>query len=214
MTPAEAVAHVCEADKCSADAAKKIIQFALDEHKIPKEWTDSQPQFLENSYNYYQGLEFPGPEIDRRFAGVKITNWDTGTAHDLVRRNQNAQSKAKAEKAREKASKPLLEEQRPVLLLRAGIEGIWPTNTANTRRELSPRAERKSAAEKKKAKTEKILEAAQKLISSDNAPAQITWLKFNEKVRTEVWGTGKGPIPRGYSDDTIENLVRPFLEGK
>ena len=125
MTPAEAVAHVCEADKCSADAAKKIIQLALDEGKIPAEPADRKPRFLENSYNYYQGLEFPGPEIARRFSGVTITNWDTGTAPRFIDGLAGLLAAAHEARRTEKTPEIPNTEDKEVLLLRAAIESIW-----------------------------------------------------------------------------------------
>lgn len=220
MTPSEAVAHVCEAEHCLAEEAHKQILQALTDDNIKARWGDIEPIDDDSDYYADEGKGFrsriPAYGSQGLYWNDTLIYWDTGMTicPDTERANSVRQYDAK----RDGNDNPTpLNELRPLLLRRESVEGIWKLDVSAKTLKAKPKVidqPPKSKADKKAEKDKKILEAAQKLIDTNNSPAQITWLKFNEKVRTEIWGTGKGPIPRGYKDDTIENLVRPFLEGK
>ena len=217
MTPSEAVAHVCEAEHCLAEEAHKQILEALTDDNIKARWGDIEPIDDDSDYYADEGKGFKSHIPEYGSHGVywndTLIYWDTGMT--FCRDTERANSVRESDARRDGNDKPtLLNELRPLLLHRQSVEGIWKLDVSANTLKAKPKVigqPSKGKDAKKDEKDNKIKEAAQKLIDSSNAPAQITWDKFCEKVRLELGFLPSAPISHGYGDDTIKNLIRPLL---
>ena len=217
MTPSETLAHICATERCPPKEAQRQIRHALADAKLILRWADSKPIAYYKSGRAKFGMDQPPKEPDaiqnedHDWLKAKI-DWDSGKTHDPQAHFLNKMRRMGAERAG--TTPHQWDAERLLLLLKSSVMKLWPIPTMSTIQNAPAKAAPKGNADKKAEKDKNILEAAQELIDGNNSPAQITWPKFCEKVRGELGIDAKGPIPRGYGDDTIENLIRPFLEGK
>ena len=183
-----ALARVVALDKCDDFQGQCQILDALEDGNIWNIWGDIEPLPPFNGWDAEFGGDYPpwGGGLDNWLWSYAEINWVTGMVLDHRLDNK----------------------ERPVLLWKESVENLWP------KPEAAPNSKAEKTSKKTKAKAETIREAAKKLIDSNNGPGQIGWGEFRKKVREELGFPSSRPIPRGYGDDTIENLVRPLLEVK
>ena len=126
ITPKEAVAHVCKVERCNPTEAQDQILLALTDENIGTRWGDAVP------VGYYKNgqAKFGADSVlwgaDPYCWADTIINWDTGTTFDPRRENINFDRRATAKRAGKKPPK-LLNEERPLLLLKSRVMILWPT---------------------------------------------------------------------------------------
>ena len=212
ITPKEAVAHVCEVEHCPAKEARKQIINALKDEEIEARWPDFDPNFPKDPGDIYrQELDKFSDWAQGKYIGYTIVNWNPGAAlyYNPDRNRRTSWFDLRAAKVRPEVVCRGL----PLLFLKQNVMRLWPTIVTASLKAKPKVIDQppKSKDAKKAEKDKKIIEAAQELIGSSNAPAHITWDKFCEKVRLKLKFSPSVPIPRGYGDDTIKNLVQPLL---
>ena len=127
ITPKEAVAHVCEVEHCEPTEAQDQILRALEDNEIGNRWGDAIPVGYYKSGRAKFGGDSPLWGGDPYYWADAIVNWDTGTTFDPRRENINFDRRATATRAGRKPPK-LLNEKRPLLLLKSNVMKLWPTS--------------------------------------------------------------------------------------
>ena len=129
MTPKEALAHVCEVERCRLEEAKLQIRLALADSKLILRWADSNPIRYYKSGRAKFGMDQPPNEPnalqneDHDWLKVKM-DWESGRTHDPQAHFFNNLRRKDA--SRKGKSPKLWGDERPLLLLKSSVEKQWP----------------------------------------------------------------------------------------
>ena len=195
MRPAEAAAHVHDADGCTLDQAQQQILQAHKEGEIQTIWQDGyhSPDF-KTSYDNYTRRR--GTYSVSMKSDCLVVDWNEGTAIYLGMGLINTRTRTPVPGARPR--------HRPILFFRLDIDKLWPLSkkviAKKTTQFMTPT----------QIKREEILAAAKTLKDQGKGPKILGWKLFCAAVRTKL----KAENTRGYGEDTIENIVRPIPREK
>ena len=139
ITPSEAVAHVCEVERCKPTEAQDQILLALADQNIRTRWGDAVPVGHYKSGLAKFGGDSPRWGSEPYYWHDTIINWDEGTTYDPNIENDNCSRQSEAKHAGKKPPK-LLDEVRPLLFLKRNVMKLWPTST-EFRPKASPNSE-------------------------------------------------------------------------
>lgn len=125
ITPSEAVAHVCEVERCKPTEAQDQILLALADQNIRTRWGDAVPVGHYKSGLAKFGGDSPRWGSEPYYWHDTIINWDEGTTYDPNIGNDNLSRQSEAKRTGKKAPK-LLDELRPLLFLKRHVMKLWP----------------------------------------------------------------------------------------
>ena len=221
ITPKEAVAHVCEVEQYDSKEAKQQIVAALKDRVIETRWADSDPSAFKDPgiiINRDLGMSRDGAQ--GTMIGHTIVSWDPGAARCLNPDNKKQTSWLELRAGKLPPEKVYAE--RPLLLLKRHVMKLWPTKGSTTpdtpplvvssKTPKSPSDRIVKIKQRAVTKASEI-EVAAKILFKKNRTSETcgSWPKFCRELRVELEVT---ETTRGYSNSTIENLVRPLLSKK
>ena len=125
ITPKEAVAHVCEVERCDSKEAKQQIITALRDREIETRWADSDSSAFKDPgfiINRYVGMSRDGAQ--GTMVGHTMVSWNPGAAHYLNPDNNKQISWLESRAGKLPPEK--VYEERPLLYLKRNVMEQWP----------------------------------------------------------------------------------------